>query len=149
MNIKSYFLRWINLWPPFLFTGIKAKFSKDYRQATVKLKLRFWNANYIGTQYGGSLFSMADPFYTLMLLKNLGPEYFVISKEDNIRFLTPGRTDVTADFHITDEDLEQIKKTVHEYGRMDWIRDVDIKDQQGKVIAQVKKTINIKKRKES
>ena len=31
--------------------------------------------NYVGTQFGGSLYSMVDPFYRLMLMENLGRDY--------------------------------------------------------------------------
>lgn len=63
MNIKKHYPRIWNWWPPFLFTGIVIeKFSPDFRYVRIRLKLRFWNANYVGTQYGGSLFSMTDPF---------------------------------------------------------------------------------------
>jgi hypothetical protein len=34
-------------------------------------KLCFWNANYVGTHFGGSLFAMTDAFYMLMLMANL------------------------------------------------------------------------------
>ena len=42
------------------------------KSADVEMKLRIWNQNYVGTHYGGSLYSMADPFYMLMLMHNLG-----------------------------------------------------------------------------
>src|SRR5260370_9238958 len=34
---------------------------------------RFWNANYVGTHFGGSLFAMTDAFY--MLMHHLGRDY--------------------------------------------------------------------------
>jgi hypothetical protein len=40
----------INLWPPFLFTGIHVtRITPDYRQIDVALRLRPWNRNYVGT----------------------------------------------------------------------------------------------------
>jgi Domain of unknown function (DUF4442) len=44
------------------------------------MKLRFWNRNYVGTHYGGSLYSMADPFFMVMLINILGPSYIVWDK---------------------------------------------------------------------
>jgi acyl-coenzyme A thioesterase PaaI-like protein len=68
----------INLWPPFLFTGIHVtRITPDYRQIDVELRLRPWNRNYVGTHFGGSLFAMTDPFWMLGLLHILGRDYYV------------------------------------------------------------------------
>jgi len=42
------------------------------RAIDVEMKLRWWNRNYVGTHYGGSLYSMTDPFFMVMLIENLG-----------------------------------------------------------------------------
>jgi hypothetical protein len=56
--------RWINFWPPFLGMGIRIQhIAADMKAVDVEMKLRFWNANYVGTHFGGSLFAMTDPFY--------------------------------------------------------------------------------------
>ncbi len=147
MQSREYILSIINLWPPFLFAGIKVlKRSKDYRHMVVKLKLRFWNANYVGTQYGGSMFSMTDPFYMLMLIKNLGKDYVVWDKTSTIHYIKPGKTDLIAEFILTEEDLENIRKTVQEEGKMHWHRKIEIKDKNQEVVAEVEKVISIKKR---
>lgn len=147
MNIKPYILRFWNFWPPFLFSGIKVTFtSKDYRHIIVKLKLRFWTANYVGTQYGGSMFSMVDPFYMIMLIQNLGPNYIVWDKCSTIRYLKPGKSDVTAKFDLSEEEINAIRETVQDLGKMDWVRKVEIKDEKGDVVAEVDKTVFIKKR---
>ena len=78
----ALFRRAINLWPPFLGAGIKVtRVSADYREIEVTLKLGLTNRNYFGTQFGGSLFAMTDPFFALMMLRNLGPDYVVWDKE--------------------------------------------------------------------
>jgi len=147
MDLKPYLLTFINLWPPFLFTGIKVeKMSKDYRHLVVKLKLRFYNANYVGTQFGGAIFSMADPFYMVMLLNNLGPEYSVWDKSASIRYVKPGKTDLIAEFLITEQDLDSIRTTLQNQEKMEWNRKVIIKDKNGELIAEVDKTLSIKKR---
>ena len=65
--------RWINLWPPFLGAGIRVKhIAPDMKAVDVEMKLRLWNANYVGTHFGGSLFAMTDAFYMLMLMHHLG-----------------------------------------------------------------------------
>lgn len=147
MNLRPYILSIMNLWPVFLFSGIKiVKRTKNYRHFIVKLKLRFWTANLVGTQYGGSMFSMTDPFYMMMLMKNLGPKYVIWDKSATIHYLKPGKTDVIAEFILTQEDIDNILKTLEEHGRMHWVRKIEIKDKNQEVIAEVEKVISIKKR---
>jgi hypothetical protein len=93
--------RWINLWPPFLGMGIRIRrIAPDMKAVDVEMKLRFWNANYVGTHFGGSLFAMTDPFYMLMLMANLGRDYIVWDKAATIRYKKPGRGTVRAEFRI-------------------------------------------------
>lgn len=146
MDLKSFFLSFINLWPPFLFAGIKViKISKDYRYISVKLKLRFWNSNYVGTQYGGSMFSMADPFYMIMLIQNLGKGYSVWDKSAAIKYLKPGKTDLIAVFILSEEDIYHIKSTLDRQEKMEWNRKIEIKNETGDLIAEIDKTLSIKK----
>ena len=136
-----------NFWPPFFFSGIKIiSCTPNYQHIVVQLKLRFWNKNFVGTLYGGSLFSMADPFYMVMLIKNLGSSYSVWDKSASISYLKPGRSDVTAEFNVTEEDLILIRTTLAQNEKMDWSRVIEIVDSQGTLIAKVQKTISIKKK---
>ena len=80
----------MNVWPPFLGAGIRVKrLQPDWKEVDVEMKLRGWNSNYVGTHYGGSLYSMADPFYMLMLIENVGRNYIVWDKSASIRFKKP------------------------------------------------------------
>jgi hypothetical protein len=82
--------RLVNFWPPFLGAGIRVKhIAADMKSVDVEMKLRFWNANYVGTHFGGSLFAMTDAFYMLMLMANLGREYIVWDKAASIRYKKP------------------------------------------------------------
>jgi hypothetical protein len=48
--------RAMNLWPPYLFTGVRVlHIADDWSEVRVALRLRRWNRNYVGTQFGGSL----------------------------------------------------------------------------------------------
>jgi Domain of unknown function (DUF4442) len=77
----------LNIWPPFLGAGIRLRrIAPDWKAIDVEMKLRWWNRNYVGTHYGGSLYSMADPFLMLMLIENLGKDYIVWDKAASIRF---------------------------------------------------------------
>jgi Domain of unknown function (DUF4442) len=64
MTIVKKHLQWfINLWPPFLGMGIRVtRMQPDRKAIDVEMKLRFWNRNFVGTHFGGSLYAMTDPF---------------------------------------------------------------------------------------
>ena len=78
-KLQKLMLRWINIWPPLLGAGIRVRWRSN-RAVDVEMKLRSWNRNYVGTHYGGSLYSMTDPFYMLMLMENLGRDYIVLGQ---------------------------------------------------------------------
>lgn len=135
----------VNLWPPLFFSGIKITYlAADFRETHVTLKLRWYNRNYVGTQYGGSLMSMTDPWYMLMILKNLGGDYFVWDKHAEIDYIAPGKSHVHAQFKITDETLDDIRaKTANgEKYLPEFV--VDIKDDEGRLIARIKRRVYIK-----
>lgn len=139
--------RMLNLWPPFLFSGISVReISKDFRYTKVRLKKKVLTSNYVGTLFGGSLFAMTDPFYMVMIMKNLGQEYIVWDKRSEIEYVSPGKSTVFAEFQIGDGDLAEIKCEVEATGKyLKWF-EVEIKSTDGKVVAIVKKQIYIRKK---
>jgi acyl-coenzyme A thioesterase PaaI-like protein len=140
-------LRWINFWPPLLGAGIRVKrIQPDFKAIDVEMKLRFWNANYVGTQFGGSLFAMADPFYMLMLMANLGEDYIVWDKAGSIRFRRPGKGRVTAKFRLSNAQIDDIREKLKTQEKVEPTFLIEIKDEAGTVIAQVEKLLHIKRR---
>ncbi len=148
MRLRQLFLeKIINWYGPFLGAGVKLeKMTKDYRHARVSMKLTFYNKNYMGTQFGGSLYSMTDPWYMLMLIKNLGRDFIVWDKAATVNFRKPGRGKVTAEFNLTDEHLNEIKKHLETEKKMDYHFKVEVKDDEGKLIAEVDKVLYIRKK---
>jgi acyl-coenzyme A thioesterase PaaI-like protein len=106
----KYLRRIINLWPPLFFNAISVTYiSENFREVDVTLKLRWFNRNNVRTQFGGNLFAMTDPWYMLMLMENLGRDYFVWDKKASIDFISPGRSAVTAKFILTDEMITDVR----------------------------------------
>lgn len=137
----------VNLWPPLFFSGIRAKsISHDYRHIEVSLKLHWYNRNYFGTHFGGSLFSMTDPWYLLMFTKNLGRDYFVWDKQASIEFISPGRGRVTAKFNIDDAILEDVK--AHTANGEKYLPQfhVEIFDEEQKLVARVHRTVYVRRK---
>lgn len=147
--LKQLLLNLWSIWPPLLGSGIRVKILRpDLRHIQVTLKLHFWNRNFFGTQYGGSLFSMTDPFFSVMLIENLGRDYIVWDKSASIRYLKPGKTDVRAEFILTEEILTEIREELKTKSKMDWVVSIPITDRNEQIIAQVEKVLYIR-RKES
>jgi acyl-coenzyme A thioesterase PaaI-like protein len=147
-DLRQRFLeKAINFYGPFLGAGVKLKeLSKDYRYAKVTMPLTFYNKNYMGTQFGGSLYAMVDPWYMLMLIKNLGKNYIVWDKGATIRFKKPGKGKVTAEFVLTQEIIDEIKTHVEDKTKMDYTFKVEIKDEAGTLICEVDKVVYIRKK---
>jgi acyl-coenzyme A thioesterase PaaI-like protein len=143
----AHLRRLVNLWPPFLGAGIRIKhIAADMKSVDVEMKLRFWNANYVGTHFGGSLFAMADPFYMLMLMANLGRDYIVWDKAASIRYRKPGKGTVRAEFRLTDAQLDDIREKLKTLAKYEPVFSVEIKDDQGTVIAEVEKVLHVRKK---
>lgn len=142
---KKWVRRLVNFWPPFFFTGIKATYIRpDFRVIEIELKLRWYNRNYVGTQFGGSLFSMTDPWYMMMLLYNLGEDYYVWDKSAHIDFLQPGRGRVRALFEIDDQLLEHIRSETAMGEKYLPQFTIDILDDDDRVVARVVRTLYIR-----
>ena len=142
----------INLWPPFLGAGIRVRrLSPDWTEIDVEMKLHWWNRNYVGTHYGGSLYSMADPFFMIMLIQNLGKDYIVWDKSASIRFKKPGRGTVSASFRLSQEQIREIKQALntHENEKIERVFTVEVKDESGSVVAQIEKLLHIRRKDQS
>lgn len=146
--MKSWiFKHMLNLYPPYFGTGIRiTHLASDYSHLRVEMPLRFYNRNYMGTHFGGSLYAMVDPFYMLMLIQILGPDYVVWDSSAGIDFIKPGRGRMRADFKITPQQVAQIKdRTAGGEKYLPSYR-VDIRDNQEMVVARATKELYIRRR---
>jgi len=141
-------MRWfMNVWFPFLGAGIRVtRLQSDWKAIDVEMKLRFWNANYVGTHYGGSLYSMTDPFYMLMLIENLGCDYIVWAKSATIRFRKPGRGTVKAAFRLSDEQVADIRRQLETEDKVQPTFKVEVRDEDDAVVAEVEKVLHVRKK---
>ncbi|HEX8924178.1 MAG TPA: DUF4442 domain-containing protein [Terriglobales bacterium] len=143
--LKRRLVRFINFWPPFLGAGIRLRrLSPDFREADVELPQRFWNTNYVGVHFGGSLFSMTDAFYMLLLMENLGRDYIVWDKAATVRFRKPGRGTVRAEFRLSEAEIDEVRACVAENGKCERSFVVRIVDGDGDVVAEVEKLIHVR-----
>ena len=139
--------RLFNIWPVFRGAGIRVtEIAPDFTAVTVELRMKLLNRNYVGTHFGGSLFAMADPFFMIMMMKRLGPGYVVWDKAGAVRFLRPARGTVTARFRLPDEEVARAKEMTASGAKYEPVFRVDIVDADGAVVADVEKTLHIRRK---
>lgn len=140
----------INTYAPYVGAGIKVEHvDLDQGLCVVSMGLNAWNKNIVGTQFGGSLYSMVDPFYMLMLMHQLGSTYVVRDKSSHIEFIAPGTSKVTTRMKIPSTEIGVIQELAKDGEAVFREYKADIVDSQQKVIATVTKNIYIRLRKHS
>ncbi len=139
--------RLLNLWPPFRGAGVRVvEIAPDFRTAKVELRARLLNRNYVGTHFGGSLYAMTDPFFMIMMMQNLGRDYIVWDKAGTVRYLKPAKGTVTAHFRIGESDVARAREATANGDKYEPRFKVDIVDADGVVVADVEKTLHIRKK---
>jgi acyl-coenzyme A thioesterase PaaI-like protein len=150
-SFHTRLFRWgFNLWPCFRGTGARVSFiASDWSEVRVRLPLSWRTRNYVGTIFGGSLYAAVDPFFMIMLMKNLGPEFVVWDKAATIRFRKPGRSTLTARFRLDASEVAEIRHLLRELPKVDRTYTLQLVDAAGLVHAEVEKVIHISTRKAS
>ena len=143
----TVFRHGLNLWPPFLATGIHVThLADDWSAARVELRLRPWNRNAVGTHFGGSLFAMTDPFWMLLAMRRLGRDYVVWDRSGTIDFQKPGRGVVSAAFSLDDTTVDAIRaETADGSKHLRWF-DTPVVDAQGDTVALVRKQLYVRRK---
>lgn len=142
--------RLFNFWPPFLFAGIRIEaVSDDWRYARARLKLRWYNRNYVGTAFGGSLFALADPFWMILVMESLGRDYIVWDKAGEIDFIAPGRGDVVAEFRLDARVLDELREATA--GGEKYLRwfETELRSESGEMVARVRKQLHVRRKRPS
>lgn len=140
-------IRWgFNLAPVYRGTGGRVmRISADWRDIRIRLPLSLRTRNYVGTIYGGSMYAAVDPFYMIMLIRNLGKGYTVWDKAATIRFRKPGKTTLFARFSLDAAELDAIRAALDTARSVDRVYSVTLTDAQGVVCAEVEKVIYIRR----
>ena len=137
----------MNLWPPFLFSGIRVQsISADWRHARVRLKLAWYNRNYVRSHFGGNLFSMTDPFWMILVMECLGRDYIVWDRSATIDFIAPGREDVFAEFRVEESTLDELRSATAEGEKVLRWFETDVLSASGERIARVRKQLYVRRK---
>jgi acyl-coenzyme A thioesterase PaaI-like protein len=142
----------LRCWSFYLFgcyrgTGGRLKYiAEDWSEVRLEIPLSRRTRNYVGTIFGGSLYSAVDPIYMLMLIRRLGPEFLVWDKSANIQFKKPGRETLHARFLVSNDELAAVRSALESQRSIDRSYTVDLVDGSGTVCATVEKIIYIRRR---
>lgn len=140
-------MRIVNLYPPYLGAGVRVLHGEgDAHTIRVTMPLRFYNRNLFGTQFGGSLYSMCDPWFVFVLVRNLGDDYVVWDKAAAIDFLRPGKGRVNATFHVPPERVEEIRAEVERDGKSEPVLVAEVVGEDGEVVARVRKHLWVRRK---
>jgi hypothetical protein len=128
-------------------TGGRLKYiAEDWTELKLELPLSGRTRHYVGTMFGGSIYSAVDPIYMLMLIHRLGPEFVVWDKSASIQFKKPGRDTLHANFTISDDELAAIRSALEEQRSVNRSYMISLVDGSGTVCAPVEKIIYIRRR---
>lgn len=140
--------KWMWLYPPYLGAGISVRsVSADATQYVIQLKQRWYNRNMYGTHFGGSLYSMVDPFFVFAAAAFFGKGYILWDKAATIAYINPGKDTVHAEIGIPLGRLAEMKTAVDRVGKGDFTFETKVVDKAGTTVADVTKTIYIRRKK--
>lgn len=138
-------VRRVNLYPPFLAMGIRVRSrSDDFTRFEVELRQRWYNRNLFGTHFGGSLYTMCDPFYVFIVTLSFGRGYVVWDKSAAIDFLKPARGTILGVFEIGADRLREMREAVDRAGKSTFHFETDLHDADGVAVARVRKEVYVR-----
>ena len=149
MSRASRFRWMVNLWPPFLFSGIRVLVIRDdWHYVKVRLRRHWFNRNYMGTHFGGSLFAMADPFWMIPIAECLGRDYRVWDQAAEITFVTATREDVFTEFVIDESVLDEIRQSAANGEKvLRWFEN-EIKTANGEIVGRFRKQVYVRRKRD-
>lgn len=145
---RTRLYRWLfNFYPAYRGTGARVTYiAGDWTEVRIRLPLNWRTRNRVKTIFGGSMYGSIDPVYMLMLMKHLGPEYIVWDKAASIRFRRPGREQLYAVFQLSGEQIADIRRAAHEYGKTEPEFTVNLVSASGEIHAICHKVLHVRPR---
>lgn len=147
-SVRTRLMRWaFNFFPAYRGSGARITYmAHDYREIHVALPLNWRTRNYVGTIYGGSMYSAVDPIYMVMLIRNLPKGTVVWDKAATIRFKRPGRGTLHARFRLEEAEIKAILAELERKPALDRHYTIELVDGAGNIHAVVDKTIYIRRK---
>lgn len=119
-------------------TGLQVLELRD-RHAKVLMPLDERNTNHVGIMYAGSLFTLGEFSGGIIHLVSMDfTKYVPIVKEVHIRFRRPAMTDITMEVTMSEQEARRLGAEVEEKGKADYELALELKDQSGETVAEVR-----------
>lgn len=91
------------------------------------------NGNHLGGVYAGAIFTLAEFPFGMMCINRFGTGSIVpVVGEVTIRFMAPASGPLTVSLHVSDQEWEQIERDTLLHGKCKVVKEIEIKDAQGK-----------------
>lgn len=109
---------------------------------TLKVEMPYeGNSNHLGGVYAGAIFTLAEfPFGVMCInkfdMKNIVP----VVGEVTIRFIAPSNGSLTVEVNVSDDQWAEIERETKAKGKFKLIKEIEVRDQQGKLISVAKAT---------
>ncbi len=130
--------------PAFRATGARITYlADDGSEMHIELPRRLRNLNVRGEIYGGSMYSAVGGLGGAMLIRLLGPGYFVALKASTVRFLKPGRGTLRAQVRVPPGELESIREALTTQAFIERVFPIELVDARGAVCCAVENTVHI------
>lgn len=140
----------LNGWGPFKAQRIEVlEVAADWSHAEIRMDLQADNGNYYGTAFGGTLFSMVDPFFVILALHQLGDGYVVWDKAAEIDFVSPGVSAVTARVEMPAAAVEEMRAAAAGGDKVLRWFNVDMVGADGAVVATSRRQLYVRKKREA
>lgn len=137
----------INFYPAYFGSGGHVKYiASDWREVRMELPFNWRTRSNAGAIFGGSIYAAVDPFFAMMVAKNVGPEYVVWDKAAKIRYRRPGRSKLYASFVLEDVEVEEALRVLENTRAVDRVYTVELADEEGEVHAIVEKVVYVGRR---
>lgn len=100
----------LNGWPPLFAQGIRiTHIADDWSRGRLELKLNRFIANMHGAAFGGSLFSMTDVLFGVLVMQRLGTDkYEAWTRTGSFEYIRPGSRGTYLEVEVSDELIERI-----------------------------------------
>ncbi len=140
----------LNFFPPLLFSRVRLKkVSPDFLSMEVRVRRSILNTNFERSIFGGTIFSAADPFYSLMYwqaLAHKGVKTQVFLKKAEVHYKKPALTHLTLRFKLEERELMEVRQELEQAGKAERWHTVEAVNIEGVLCAEIRTLVHLKLR---
>lgn len=141
---KRFELFLLNFW---LFLHHKNAYlieiTNNYCETRLKILFNYFTPKYYGCMASTAMLEATEVIYEWLILKNLGKEYVVFTKETHIKYLRPVKKTLYAHFVLNPFLIFNIKESVEHWQEQVFSFWISLQDEKGKIYAQIEKSVYI------